>query len=123
MIERNQRVLVLIEVDPGKEPWMHRQDAITQETPYAFATPAELAAPDSCAENRGGDVGSLLLVNHWVDTSPAPRRTIAREVNARAFLGERLERCEKERGLLPTIVAVDFYRDGDVLGTVRDLDG
>lgn len=122
LIERNQRVLVLIEVDPGDEPWMHRQDAIMRETPYAFATPAELAAPDSCAANRGGDAGSLLLVNHWVDTSPAPRRTIAREVNARAFLEERLQRCRTERGLLPTIVAVDFYRDGDVLGTVRDLD-
>jgi hypothetical protein len=122
MIERNQRVLVLIEKDPGREPWMHRQDAVTQETPYAFATPAELAAPDSCQENRGGDAGSLLLVNHWVDTSPAPRRTIAREVNARAFLTERLRRCRSERHLLPNIVAVDFYRDGDVFGTVRALD-
>ncbi|MDA0185161.1 hypothetical protein OJ997_32955, partial [Solirubrobacter phytolaccae] len=121
MIERNERVLVLIEVDPGKEPWMHRQDALMQETPYAFATPAELAAPDSCQENRGGDNGSLLLVNHWVDTSPAPRRTIAREVNARAFLSERLQRCKRERGLMPTIVAVDFYRDGDVFGTVKEL--
>lgn len=121
LIERNQRVLVLIENEPGDEPWMHRQDAVTQETPYHFATAAELAAPDSCQENRGGDAGSLLLVNHWVDTSPAPRRTIAREVNARAFLEARLQRCRRERGLLPNIVAVDFYRDGDALGTVRDL--
>ncbi|RKQ86146.1 hypothetical protein C8N24_4156 [Solirubrobacter pauli] len=121
LIERNQRVLVLIENEPGDEPWMHRQDAVTQETPYHFATAAELAAPDSCQEHRGGDAGSLLLVNHWVDTSPAPRRTIAREVNARAFLTERLERCRRERGLLPTVVAVDFYRDGDALGTVREL--
>lgn len=121
MIERNQRVLVLIENEPGDEPWMHRQDAVTQETPYHFATPAELAAPDSCQENRGGDAGSLLLVNHWVDTSPAPRRTIAREVNAHAFLEARLQRCRRERGLLPNLVAVDFYRDGDALGTVRDL--
>jgi hypothetical protein len=122
MIERNERVLVLIENHPGDEPWMHRQDAVTQETPYAFATPAELAAPDSCRANRGGDAGSLLLVNHWVDTSPAPRRSIAREVNAREFLGQRLNRCRAERGLLPNIVAVDFYRDGDVFGTVRALE-
>lgn len=121
MIERNERVLVLIENEPGDEPWMHPQDQIAQETPYAFATPAELAAPDSCLQNRGGDAGSLLLVNHWVDTSPAPRRTIAREVNARAFLSERLNRCQSERGLLPNIVAVDFYRDGDVFGTVEAL--
>jgi hypothetical protein len=121
MIERNQRVLVLIENEPGDEPWMHRQDAITQETPYRFNTAAQLTAPDSCAANRGGDAGSLLLVNHWVDTSPAPRRSIAREVNTAAVLGERLDRCRRERGLLPNIVAVDFYRDGDVFPTVEEL--
>ena len=58
--------------------------------------------------------GSLLLVNHWVDTSPAPRKTIAREVNARTSSAPRLERCRQERELLPNIVAVDFYRQGDV---------
>ena len=74
-----------------------------------------------CAPNRGGDAGSLLLVNHWVDTSPAPRKTIARAVNARAVLGARLERCRQERKLLPNIVAVDFYRDGDVFPLVEEL--
>ncbi|MDA0142317.1 PI-PLC domain-containing protein, partial [Solirubrobacter deserti] len=123
LIQHNERVLVLIENQPGDEPWMHRQDTVAQETPYAFATPAELAAPDSCAPNRGGDAGSLLLVNHWVDTSPAPRRSIAGEVNASAFLTERLTRCRHERRLLPTIVAVDFYRDGDAFEVVDTLNG
>ncbi len=118
MIERNERVLVLIEEDPGDEPWMHRQDEVAQETPFHFGTPAELAAPGSCRPNRGGTAGSLLLVNHWVDTSPAPRQSIAQEVNARGFLGPRLARCRSERGLVGNIVAVDFYRQGDVFATV-----
>ncbi|MDA0174693.1 hypothetical protein OJ998_36680, partial [Solirubrobacter taibaiensis] len=121
MIERNERVLVLIENEPGEEPWMHRQAQIAQETPYRFTTAAALQAPDSCAANRGGDAGSLLLVNHWVDTSPAPRKTIARAVNARVVLGARLERCRQERKLLPNVVAVDFYRDGDVFELVEEL--
>ena len=121
MIQRNERVLVLIENEPGEEPWMHRQDQIAQETPYRFTTAAALQAPDSCAPNRGGDTGSLLLVNHWVDTSPAPRKTIARAVNARAVLGARLEQCRQERKLLPNVVAVDFYRDGDVFPLVEEL--
>ena len=121
MIQRNERVLVLIENEPGEEPWMHPQDQIAQETPYRFTTAAALQAPDSCAPNRGGDTGSLLLVNHWVDTSPAPRKTIARAVNARAVLGARLERCQQERKLLPNVVAVDFYRDGDVFPLVEEL--
>jgi hypothetical protein len=121
MIDRDERVLVLIENEPGTEPWMHKQSAVAQETPYRFNTAAELAAPTTCEPNRGGTAGSLLLVNHWVDTSPAPRKTIAREVNAPGFLGPRLERCRSERHLLPNIVAVDFYRQGHVFDTVKRL--
>jgi hypothetical protein len=121
MIERDERVLVLVEYDPGKEPWMHRQDDLVQETPFHFATAAALAAPDSCRPNRGGTAGSLLLVNHWVDTSPAPRPSIADVVNARGFLGSRLTRCRRERRMLPNIVAVDFYRRGDVFAAVAAL--
>jgi hypothetical protein len=121
LIERDERVLVLIENDASAAPWMHAQPDVMQETPYRFATVPELAAPTTCAPNRGGTKGSLLLVNHWVDTSPAPRKTIAREVNADGFLGPRLDRCRRERKLEPTIVAVDFYRQGDVFSTVRRL--
>jgi hypothetical protein len=118
LIERNERVLVLIENEPGDEPWMHKQSEVAQETPYHFGTAAELGAPDSCRPNRGGTTGSLLLVNHWVDTSPAPRTTIAAEVNAPSFLKPRLARCRAERGLVANVVAVDFYRQGDVVGTL-----
>jgi hypothetical protein len=121
LIDRDERVIVLTENQPGAVPWIHRQPAVTQETPYRFRSPAELAAEGSCAPNRGGTEGSLFLVNHWVDTSPAPRPGIAREVNARAFLDDRLTRCRRERGLLPTVVAVDFYREGDVFGAVAEL--
>ncbi|HET6548054.1 MAG TPA: hypothetical protein VFG79_06360 [Solirubrobacter sp.] len=121
LIERDERVLVLVEYDPGTEPWMHRQDELVQETPFHFDTAAALAAPDTCRPNRGDTAGSLFLVNHWVDTSPAPRPSIADEVNARGFLGRRLARCERERGMLPNIVAVDFYRRGDVFAAVAAL--
>jgi hypothetical protein len=114
-------VLVLVENDAGDLPWMHRQDEIAQETPYRFLTVGELRAPDSCRPNRGGTRGSLLLVNHWIDTTPAPRPTLAEKVNSAGFLGRRLARCRRERRMLPNIVAVDFYREGDVLGQVAKL--
>jgi hypothetical protein len=123
LIDRDERVLVLVENHPGAEPWLYPQFEVSQETPFHFNTAQELAAPDSCRVNRGGTTGSLLLVNHWVDTSPAPRASIAREVNARAFIDERLNRCRQERGLLPTIAAVDFYRQGDAFGAVDRLNG
>jgi hypothetical protein len=121
LIDRDERVLVLVENHPGAEPWLHPQFDVAQETPFHFNTAQELEAPDSCRANRGDAKGSLLLVNHWVDTSPAPRASIAREVNAQSFLDERLTRCRQERKLLPNIVAVDFYRQGDTFGAVDRL--
>ena len=121
MIDRDERVLVLVENDPGHVSWMHLQEDIAQETPYQFRTATELASLDTCRANRGGTRGSLLLVNHWVDTSPAPRPAIADQVNARTFLDRRLDACRKARGMLPNIVAVDFYRRGDVFGAVNAL--
>jgi hypothetical protein len=121
MISRDERVLVLVENHPGDVAWLHAQSAIAQETPYRFRTAAELGARASCDPNRGGTAGSLLLINHWVDTPPAPRPSIADEVNARPFLRGRLAACRKTRRLLPNVVAVDFYRRGDVLGAVAAL--
>jgi hypothetical protein len=121
MIERDERVLVLAENHGDDRTWLHRQTTVAQETPYAFATPRALEAPGSCAPNRGGTNGSLLLVNHWVDTSPAPRKANARTVNATAFLTRRLDRCRERRRRLPNLVAVDFYREGHVFAVVDRL--
>ena len=121
MIDRDERVLVLAENRAGGAPWIHHQPAVMQETPFHFGTAAELEAAASCEPNRGGTAGSLLLVNHWVDTTPAPRATIARAVNAREFLGRRIERCRTVRRMLPNVVAVDFYRLGDAAQVVDEL--
>ena len=37
------------------------------------------------------------------------------------MLGPRLDRWEKERGLLPNFVAVGYYEEGDLFGEVRRL--
>jgi hypothetical protein len=121
LIDRDERVLVLAENHPDPSHFIHAQPVVAQETPYRFRSVASLGAPDSCRPNRGGTAGSLFLVNHWVDTSPAPRPSIADEVNARAFLDRRMALCRRTRHLLPTIVAVDFYGRGDVFGAVRAL--
>jgi hypothetical protein len=123
LVERDQRVVVMVENHRDGPPWMHYQPAVAQGTPSQFRTPAAREAPASCRPHRGGTEGSLLLVNHWVDTTPTPRPTIAREVNARGFLDRRLEDCRRQRRMLPNIVAVDFYREGDVFGVVDELNG
>jgi hypothetical protein len=48
---------------------------------------------------------------------------LAEIVNARAALLGRARACEQMRHRLPNLVAVDFYRRGDLLGVVDALNG
>jgi hypothetical protein len=82
-----------------------------------------LAAPSSCRPNRGGTDKSLFLLNNWVDTSPSPRPSNASAVNAYEALLARARRCEAERHRLPNLIAVDFYKLGDVLRVADTLNG
>ncbi len=123
LIDSDQRLIVMAEQQGGEPSWYRRQFQITQETPYRFTRPAQLEEPSSCRPNRGRSDASFFLLNHWVDTSPAPQPTNAKIVNARKFLLDRIAMCEEIRGLQPNIIAVDFYEEGDVLGVVDELNG
>jgi hypothetical protein len=119
MIQANERVLVTAENETGDVAWYHKAYDSTQETPYHFETPEEF----SCKANRGGDGKSLFLMNHWIDTTPAPRPSNAAVVNQRDYLLARVRQCEAERGKRPTILAVDFALTGDVVGAAAELNG
>jgi hypothetical protein len=118
----------MAENDAGSIPWYHLAYAhALQETPFRFRTAAALTAADellaSCRPHRGPRSVLLFLLNHWVDTSPTPRPSLATVVNARSALLERARTCQRIRGHLPNLVAVDFYRRGDLLGVVNTLNG
>lgn len=128
MVESGGRVLMLAENDDGGGtiPWYHlAYDGLVQETPFSFSKPGQLIdesrLPASCEPNRGPADAPLFLVNHWIDTSPAPRPSNARKVNAREALLGRVHECERLRGLTAGLVAVDFYREGDLFGVVDQL--
>jgi hypothetical protein len=121
LIDRDERVIVLAENHAGGAPWIHHQPVVMQETPFLFRSVAALESRASCEPNRGGDAGSLLLLNHWVDTPPLPLVSIARRVNARDFLAARVARCRKRRAMFPNVVAVDFFREGAAAQVVDEL--
>lgn len=123
LIDGGERLVVMAERDGGDPPWYRRQFEITQETPFDFKEPEELERPSSCDENRGPPDAPFFLMNNWVDTSPAPRPTNAKVVNRKGFLLDRAAMCARRRGVEPNIVAVDFYRQGDVVGAVEELNG
>lgn len=121
MIDKNQRLVLLTEKEEPTIPWMHNAYDAIQETPFHFSNAEQLRKPSSCDEGRGSPENTMFLINHWVDTAPNPRPSIARRVNSFPFLSERIARCEKERNLLANLVAVDFYREGDLFGVVDEL--
>lgn len=128
MINSGGRVLMLAENKDGGAaiPWYHLgYDALLQETPYSFNRPAQLTDPAkleaSCVANRGPADAPLFLVNHWIDTSPAPKPSNAAKVNTRQAILDRVHACQDQRGLLANLIAVDFYREGDLFGATAAL--
>jgi hypothetical protein len=128
MIDRNRRVLFLAENRSGTASWYRpAYDGITQETPYSFGRAGQLTQPAklpaSCETGRGDPGSPLFLVNHWITTDPVPRPSNAAKVNAYAPLLRRTRECERLRHRLPNLVAVDFYRRGDLFRVVDTLNG
>lgn len=111
LIEQDQRVLFLSEAHGGVISWYHAAYAgWLEETPYHFEKPEQF----SCEPFRGGDEAALFLLNHWITAPPAPLPSRAAVVNSRAVLLGRVRACERARGRLPNLLAVDFYRTGDL---------
>jgi hypothetical protein len=118
----NQRVVTFLESGRRGVDWLYPAFESIQETPYRFRQVAQLSDA-SCVAHRGGTTGSLFQLNHWVETPPAPRPSNAAVVNAYDFLLHRAEVCARARAHLPNIIAVDFYRTGDLFEVVKHLNG
>ena len=128
MIDSGQRVVFLAEEHAGAAPWYRlAYDGATQETPYTFHKTADLTDPrqvaETCTSNRGTKGAPLFLLNHWISTDPLPRPSDAAKVNAYEPLLHRARECERIRGQLPNLIAVNFYRRGDLFRVVDTLNG
>jgi len=119
LVAARSNVIVFLETGTPGVPWLRPAFSSIQETPYTFHEAAEF----TCRANRGGTDGTLFQINHWIETTPTPRPSNAEVVNAREALMDRAEQCRRERGMLPNIIAVDFYRSGDVFLVARELNG
>jgi hypothetical protein len=121
LIASDKRMLVMAEGDvKNGPPWYHTGFDLTQETPYVFHSLDELDSPAACRRNRGSDNNPLFQINHWIErVNPSP--SLAAKVNAFELMIRRARRCRDERSLLPNILAVDFYDEGELLEVVNVL--
>jgi hypothetical protein len=128
MIDSGRRVVFLAENKAGAAPWYRPvYQSITQETPYDFTKTSQLTSQSllarSCRPNRGPRSAPLFLLNHWVTLGPLIRPSEAEKVNARRPLLARVRACERIRHHLPNLLAVNFYRRGDLFKVVDELNG
>ena len=128
MIDRDQRLVLLAENHAGAAPWYQpAYDRLVQETPYSFKRPAQLTEPGalaaSCRANRGPSAAPLFLLNHWINSDPVPRPANAAIVNAYEPLLQRARTCARLRGRRVNLLAVDFYKRGDLFRVVDALNG
>ena len=119
LIRSGRRVIVFLESGREGVPWLRPAFQEIRETPYTFRTAQDFR----CSPNRGGDAGSLFLLNHWIETTPAPKPSNAAVANSYNVLMQRARQCEAERGKRPNILALDFSGIGDVLKVARELNG
>jgi hypothetical protein len=90
---------------------------LVEETPFTFLTARALDTQVSCVDNRGPVRAPIFQLNHWL--TPAGGRR-ARAVNFRV-LRQRVDECRTRRGRTPTLVAVDFAEDSDVIDVTREM--
>jgi hypothetical protein len=119
MIASGRRLVVLGENVPDTTSWYRPAYSLMQETPYTFHKPEDF----SCRPNRGAAANPLFLMNHWIESTPAPKPSNAKIVNAEAFLVARARECRRVRGRMPTVLAVDFAATGDVVRAAALLNG
>jgi hypothetical protein len=120
MVAGNERVLFMVENEPGNVPWLHAQFSISQETPYDFTKTDEVLGSAGCAANRGGTTAPLFLINNFIDTFP-PSKAGASTLNQQATIVAHARTCETQRHRVPNLIAVDQWQLGNVVGAAREL--
>lgn len=117
MIQTGKRLMVSLENGDGGPTLPNAFTGLVEETPFHFVRPSGLTSAASCMPNRGTAGAPVFQLNHWL--TPAAEAT-ARTVNTRV-LRSRVKQCTEVRGRPPTLVAVDFAENSDVLSVVEDI--
>src|SRR5829696_7899812 len=115
LVAADTRLIVLAEQDGGERPWYLDGFELVQDTPLGATRPSQL----SCARFRGRPDSQLLMLNHWIPPFP-PSVTRNQRIGG-SFLRGLVGRCERERSMLPNLIAVDFYERTHVVEIARGL--
>jgi hypothetical protein len=128
MISSGKRV-VLISQNVGVEnqtAWYPRLTSVGRDTDYDFSSTSRLTDPANLARSceptpwgRSGN-GRFFVMQHFI-TNVIASRDSSRVVNAKDVLTRRALACRDLRGVLPSVLLVDYFELGDPQGAAREL--
>ena len=128
MIASGRRVVLISQnvSTANQTDWYPRLTSVGRDTDYDFNSTSKLTDPAnlarSCQPTPWGASGSgrFFVMQHFV-TNVFASRSASQTVNARDVLVRRALACRDARGVLPSVLLVDYYELGDVLGAARAL--
>lgn len=121
LIDAGKRLVVFTEEPPtGTVPWLNDAFTYIQDTPLGNRSAEQLGAPARCTRHRGTADSPFLMLNNWVERFP-PSPTANRPASTRDFLTTRVARCAKAREMPVSLIAADFYEQGDLIAVAHDL--
>jgi hypothetical protein len=116
LVADGKRLVVFTENTPsGTVPWLNDAFSWIQDTPLGNRRAEDF----NCKLYRGSADSPMLMLNNWVERFP-PSPTAQRAVLTEKFLNDRIDTCEKARGLPVSLIAVDFYDEGDVIAVAEE---
>ncbi|WP_445149779.1 DUF308 domain-containing protein [Baekduia sp. Peel2402] len=117
LIDDDQRLVVFTEEPPtGSVPWLNDAFTYIQDTPLGNRSAAQLAT--KCTRYRGTADSPFLMLNNWVERFP-PSPTANRPAQTSDFLNTRIARCAAKRDMPVSLIATDFYEQGDLVGVAK----
>jgi hypothetical protein len=117
LVSRDKRVIVLTEKDAdGTVPWYLDGFSFVQDTPLGATKLKQL----SCDLERGDADSPFLMINHWADVFP-PRSSLNEPFQTEQAIAGRAKKCERQRGLPVSLIAVDHYELGSLIPAVDAL--
>lgn len=127
MIDSGKRVVMISQNKTSGLAWYPKLTAIGRDTTYEFSRTDQLTNPtklwDSCRPTPWGAAGRgrILVMQHFVTPTTTGSRSASTTVNARSVIEARSLKCQQRHGVMPSLILVDYYELGDVLGAVRKL--
>ena len=127
MIASGKRVVFISQNRTSAYRWYPKLTAIGRDTDYDFTSTDRLTNPanhwESCRPTPWGASGRgrILIMQHFVTPTTTGSRSASTTVNQRDVITARGLRCRDRHGVMPSVVLVDYYELGDVLGAVRAL--